>query len=104
MRPIAKFAVPAALGALLVCLIVYVPSLRRAGMDGTYREEGGHGSMEFKRNGTVYVTSFGGTFSREYELDGEHVLIKGVQGSQVLTKDGDRLLAGGPIGSTYIKQ
>jgi hypothetical protein len=73
-----------------------------AGMSGTYATEGGRGSLEFRRNGTVYMTTFGGTFACKYEVDGDRVIVKGPNGSQVLTKDGDRLDCG--LGMTFVKR
>jgi len=71
-------------------------------MSGTYEEENGVGSLEFKEDGTVYVSFLGVTIAGEYELDGEHVIVAGPNGSQVLTWNGTRLEAG--PGLTYIKK
>jgi hypothetical protein len=72
------------------------------GMSGTYADEGGLASLEFKDDGTVYMSLLGVTVAGEYELDGERVIIEGPNGSQVLTQNGERLEGG--LGMTYVKQ
>jgi len=72
------------------------------GMTGTYADEDGVSSLEFKDDGTVYMSLLGVTVEGEYELDGKRVIIAGPNGSQVLTKNGERLEGG--LGMTYVKQ
>lgn len=70
------------------------------GLSGAYEEESGLGRLEFEADGTVYVSLLGATVVGEYELDGAHVLVKGPNGTQVLTRNG-RHLDGGP-GLRYV--
>jgi len=71
-------------------------------LSGTYADEAGLGSLEFKGDGTAYVTTFVGTIACTYEVDGEHVILKGPNGSQVLTLRGDRLDGG--LGVSFVKR
>lgn len=73
-----------------------------ARMSGTWCDEAGLGSLEFEENGTAYMTTFGGTIACTYELDGERVILKGPNGSQVLTRRGDRLDGG--LGFSFVKR
>ena len=86
------------LGALLALLL----SACGGGMSGTYEEENGLGTLDFREDGTVYVSVLGVTVAGEYELDGERVIIAGPNGEQVLTRDGNRLEGG--IGMRYVKR
>src|SRR6187431_295658 len=64
------------------------------GMSGKYDEVNGTGSLEFTGE-KVYVTTFmGTTFVADYEVDGDHVIIKTAGGSQVYTRKGDTLDGG----------
>ncbi len=63
-------------------------------MTGIYATQDGARSLEFRANGTVYVTVFGGTFEGHYQLDGNRVIVKGPGGAQVYTQHDDRLDAG----------
>ena len=73
-----------------------------AGMSGTWCEESGIAALEFHDDGTVYVTSIGGTFEGEYEVKRGRVVLKGPRGNQVLERRGDRLEAG--FGMVYVKR
>lgn len=73
-----------------------------AGLSGTFEEESGLGQLEFQDDGTVYVSLLGVTVAGEYELDGEHVILRGPNGTQVLTRNGARLV-GGP-GLCYVRR
>ncbi len=86
---------------LLVLLALALPACG-AGMSGTYAAGVGPGQLEFENNGTVYMTAFGETFACKYEVDGNHVIVKGPNGSQVMTKEGDRLDGG--LGMTFVKR
>jgi hypothetical protein len=72
------------------------------GFSGSYEEESGLGRLEFQDDGTVYLSLLGVTVAGEYELDGEHVIVKGPNGEQVLRRNGERL-EGAP-GLTYVKR
>jgi hypothetical protein len=71
-------------------------------MTGTWASESGEGSVEFRSDGKAYMTTFGGTVACTYEVDGDRVLLKGPNGTQVLTKSGDRLEAG--LGLCFVKR
>jgi hypothetical protein len=73
-----------------------------ARLSGTYADESGLGRLEFKDDGTAYMTTFGGTIACTYEVDGEHVILTGPNGSQVLTLTGDRLDGG--LGFSFVKR
>jgi hypothetical protein len=87
--------------AALALLALWLPGCG-AGLSGTYADETGLGSLEFKEDGTVYMTTFGGTIACTYKVDGEHVILKGPNGSQVLTRRGDRLHGG--LGFSFVKR
>jgi hypothetical protein len=70
------------------------------GLAGEYEEESGVGSLDFQADGRVYVSFLGVTVAGEYELDGARVIVKGPNGSQVLTRNGERLEGG--LGLTYV--
>lgn len=72
------------------------------GLTGRYANAGGVGSLDFRSNGTVYVTLYGGTFAGTYEVEGERVIVRGPGGAQVFVKTGDRL--DGDYGMTFVKQ
>jgi hypothetical protein len=72
------------------------------GLSGEYEEESGVGSLDFQSDGTVYVSFLGVTVAGEYELDGARVIVKGPNGSQVLTRKGERLEGG--LGMTYVRK
>ena len=86
--------------------VIAVLALLAAGcgarLSGTYADETGLGSLELKDDGTAYMTTFGGTIACTYEMDGEHVILKGPNGSQVLTLKGDRLDGG--LGFCFVKR
>jgi hypothetical protein len=86
----------------LLVLLALLPAGCGAGLSGTYADESGLGSLEFKGDGTVYMTTFGGTIACTYTVDGEHVILKGPNGSQVLTREGERLYGG--LGIRFVKQ
>jgi hypothetical protein len=86
--------------ALLLSLIASACAACGGGLSGTYEEESGLGQLEFQDDGTVYVSLLGVTVAGEYELKGDRVIVKGPNGTQVLTKNGTRL-EGGP-GLTYV--
>ena len=88
--------------ALLALLLVLATAGCGARLSGTYAEEQGDGRLEFQDDGTVYVTTFGGTIACTYELDDAHVIVKGPRGSQVLLRDGERLQGG--LGAVFVKQ
>jgi len=69
---------------------------------GTYADEAGRGRLEFQDDGTVYMTTFAGTIACTYDVDGEHVILKGPNGTQVLTRHGDRLDGG--LGLCFVKR
>jgi hypothetical protein len=74
-----------------------------SGLSGTYADAGSPtSSLEFKSGGRVYVTTFGGTFVGSYEVDGDHVIVKGPHGSQVFQRSGAELSDG--AGATYVKK
>ena len=71
-------------------------------MSGTWASESGLGSLEFRPDGKAYMTTFGGTVACTYEVDGDRVIVKGPNGTQVLTKSGDRLEAG--LGLSFVRR
>jgi hypothetical protein len=88
-------ALPALLLALACCACA--PSLA-----GTWASETGNGSLELRPDGKAYMTTFGGTVACTYEIDGDRVLLKGPNGTQVLTRSGDRLEAG--LGLSFVRR
>jgi hypothetical protein len=66
-------------------------------LTGVYRESNGFGSLEFRADGTVYVTMgvSDSTFVARYELDGQKVIVSGPAGSQVYTIASDGTIEGG---------
>lgn len=90
----------AALGALALALVLAHACGSGGGLSGRYDEESGVGSLEFREDGTVYVSFLGVTVAGEYELDGARVIVRGPNGSQVLTRNGARLEGG--LGMTYV--
>ena len=87
--------------AILAAAVGLLLHSRERGLVGVYAAEGGSRRLEFEPGGRVYVTSVGGTFVTEYELDGERVILHGAGGSQVLTLAGNSLEGG--YGTTYVK-
>lgn len=74
---------------------------RDGGIRGEYVQVDGPGRLEFRRQ-RVYITSaLGLRFASKYEVDGDHIIIKGTTGSQVYTRDGESLDAG--LGIRYVK-
>lgn len=67
-----------------------------AGLSGTYEDESGITSYEFRRDGAVYMSVLGTTVAAEYRLDGDKVLVTSPQGTLVLTRADGRLF--GPMG------
>ena len=66
-------------------------------LSGTFDQVDGAGRLEF-HGSKVYVTSIlGTTFVTNYEVDGNHIIIKGAGGAQVYTHTGDTLDAGAGI-------
>lgn len=63
-------------------------------LSGLYTEQGGPGTLEFKKDRVYVTTLLGMTFAAPYEVDGDRVVIKGAGGSQVYTLSGDTLDAG----------
>jgi hypothetical protein len=88
---------------LLALLWLAVPACGPGGgLAGQYEEESGVGSLDFQADGTVYVSYLGVTVAGEYELDGARVIVKGPNGSQILTRNGERLEGG--LGLTYVRK
>ncbi|HEX5009971.1 MAG TPA: hypothetical protein VFY71_06180 [Planctomycetota bacterium] len=73
-----------------------------SGLSGTWATSDGQGRLEFDVDGTVYLTSYGGTFACRYQLDGDHVIITGPNGSQVFTRQGNQLEAG--LGMVFVRR
>ena len=94
------------LTSLLVLVLVVAFSLSASacdsGLSGTWASADGQGRLEFRDNGTVYVSSYGGTFACQYEMDGDHVIVTGPHGSQVFTRRGDQLEVG--LGAVFVRQ
>ena len=92
--------------SLLVLALVVAFSLSAvacdSGLSGTWASADGQGRLEFRDNGTVYLSSYGGTFACQYEMDGNHVIVTGPHGSQVFTRRGDQLEAG--LGAVFVRQ
>ena len=87
--------------ALVVALVLSAGACG-SGLSGTWASADGQGRLEFRDNGTVYVSSYGGTFACQYEMDGDHVVVTGPHGSQVFTRRGDQLEAG--LGAVFVRQ
>jgi hypothetical protein len=94
--------IPGRPARLLALLLVLAAAGCGARLSGTYAEAQGDGRLEFQDDGTVYVTTFGGTIACTYELDDKHVIVKGPRGSQVLLLDGETLQGG--LGAVFVKQ
>ncbi len=93
------------LGTLAVALLLaaaFVISGCEDRMSGVYALPNGTGSMEFKTDGTVYVEMLGMIFAGEYTVDEQRIIIKGPNGSQVYTLNGDHLEGG--LGMVFIRQ
>lgn len=86
--------------AALLCLALVAGC--RKGMSGTFEAPEGFASLEFSKGGKVYVTTFGGTFLGEYEIDGKRVIVKGPLGAQVFTREEAGLSDG--AGTLYVKR
>lgn len=97
-------ALPLIVGISTFVAIVIVAAIylsRGPTLSGTYNALEGPGSMEF-RGSKVYITTvLGTTFVSSYELDGDHVVIKGAGGAQVFTRRGPTLDGG--MGMKFVK-
>jgi hypothetical protein len=82
--------------------LALTPTACGSGLSGTYADESGLGQLEFREDGTVYLTTFGGTIACTYEIDGDHVIVKGPRGTQVLTRTANRLDGG--LGFAFVKR
>ncbi len=71
-------------------------------VSGSWATDDGRGRLEFTSDGSVYLTTFAGTVRCRYEVDGNHFIVEGPKGTEVLTRDGDRLIGG--LGLTYQRQ
>lgn len=69
---------------------------------GTYADEAGITSYEFRADSRVKVSVLGATVDAEYTIDGDRVLVISPQGTVVLTRDGERLY--GPMGLELVRQ
>jgi hypothetical protein len=85
--------------ALLVALAL-LPGGCGARLSGTWAEASGQGQLQFESDGTAWLTTFGGTIACSYEIDGDHVLLRGPNGTVVLTRRGDTLQGG--LGCSYV--
>ena len=90
------------LARALVATLLLSASGCDGGLSGTWASADGQGRLEFRDDGTVYLSSYGGTFACRYELDGDHVIVTGPHGTQVLTRRGDQLEAG--LGAVFVRQ
>jgi hypothetical protein len=91
------------LGAILAILaIVVFIFLRGPHLSGTYSGSDGLGSMEFRGNKVYITTVLGTTYVSTYEVDGDHIVIKGVGGAQVFTQAGATLDGG--VGLRFVKR
>ena len=88
--------------AVALALVLLVSSGCDAGLSGTWATADGQGRLEFRDDGTVYLSSYGGTFACRYELDGDHVIVIGPHGSTVLMRQGEQLEAG--LGTVFVRQ
>jgi hypothetical protein len=100
-RPRCSRALQVALRLACSLALVLMPACGPR-LSGTWANPSGLGQFEFREDGTAYMTSFAGTIACTYELDGDHVIVKGPNGTQVLTRDGDRLDAG--LGMSFIRR
>lgn len=71
-------------------------------LTGTYQDEAGETSYEFRSDGRASISMLGITVDAEYTLDGDKVLITSPQGTVVLTRSEDRLY--GPMGLELVRQ
>jgi hypothetical protein len=69
---------------------------------GTYADEAGITSYEFRADGRVHISVLGATVAAEYKIDGDRVLVTSPQGTVVLTRNDDRLY--GPMGLELVRQ
>ncbi len=99
--PTASTRLQAAIALLVLSCVLALPACGTH-MSGTWTSESGQGSLEFRSDGKAYMTSFGGTLACTYVVDGDHILLKGPNGTQVLTRRGDRLEAG--LGQSFVKR
>ena len=76
-------------------------TLRDGGLRGEYAQVDGPGRLEFRGKRVYITTALGLRFASPYEVDGDHIIIKGAAGSQVYTRDGESLDAG--LGIRYVK-
>lgn len=71
-------------------------------LTGTYQDEAGETSYEFRSDGRASISMLGTTVDAEYRLDGDKVLVTSPQGTVVLTRSEDRLY--GPMGLELVRQ
>lgn len=62
------------------------------GIKGTYADHNGLVSIKFE-SGKAYMKTPGGTLQIDYEVDGDHVLLKTPQGNLVLNRQDDGSLS-----------
>lgn len=72
------------------------------GFSGEYLDEMGISQYEFTRDGRVYMSVMGIESTGEYEVDGERVVLRGPNGTMVLSRDGEDLV--GPMGLRLTRQ
>lgn len=90
------------LGAILLAALLLTGVRGGSSLSGEYHEVGGSGKLEF-RGGRVYITALMGmTFTAPYEVDGDHIVIRGASGTQVYIRRGDTLDAG--MGMRFVKK
>jgi len=71
------------------------------GFSGVYRDEMGVSQYEFTGDGRVYMSVMGIESAGEYEVDGERIVLRGPNGTMVLSRDGEELV--GPMGLRLIR-
>jgi len=88
--------------ALAVAIIATAALIQSGpGMRGKYAGADGRSAMEFRGHRVYITTVLGTTFVANYEVDGNHVIIKGAGGAQVYTRAGDTLDGG--VGIKFVK-
>jgi len=63
-------------------------------MEGAFDDAAGLGSIEFRADGSVYITLLDATVQGTYEINGDRIIIHGPRGTQELLREGDALIAG----------
>lgn len=87
--------------AVVIGSVMFIAGCGRD-LSGTWVDEAGVTSYEFRPDGRARISVLGTTVAAEYTLDGDKVLVTSPQGTVVLKRHDDRLY--GPMGLELVRR